>query len=240
MSQRTSVHETAFIGPGVELGERVTIGPYAVLLGPAQIGDDVWIGPGTTIGAPPEISSLPQNPAWQGDLAHAGVLIGEAAVIREQVVIHQGSHRATTVGPGSWILNRSYLAHDVVLGHAVTVSAGVSVGGHCTIGAAANLGMNASVHQRRVVGAGAMLGMGTPLTRDLPPFAKAYGSPPRMHGLNLVGMTRFGLTEESITQVTTAYEQGDLLLATIHTNDLALLRAVSEWQTARPEKLISY
>lgn len=192
----SAISPLAFIGEGVTLGEGVSIGPFATVLGPCTIGDGVWIGPGAHIGAPPEISSLPQNTAWNADLQHAGVVIGDRTVIREGAVIHQGSHRATTVGSDCWILNRAYLAHDVVVGDATTLSAGVSIGGHCTIGDHVNLGLNVSVHQRRFIASGAIVGMGTPVTADIPPFAKVYGTPARVQGINNVGMSRQGLAED--------------------------------------------
>ena len=131
----------AFIGPGVELGADVTIGPGAVILGPCVVEDGAWIGAGAQIGAPPEMTDQAQNAAWAGDLAHAGVRIGSRAVIREGAVVHQGSYRETTVGAGAWILNRAYVAHDVLVGEAATVSAGVSIGGHCVISSASAAGI---------------------------------------------------------------------------------------------------
>lgn len=188
----SDIHTLAFVGRGVTVGKEVTIGPGATILGPCVIEDHAWIGPGAQLGGPPEMSSAIQNAAWNGDLQHAGVRIGAHAVIREGVVIHQGTYRETTVGARSWVLNRAYLAHDVVLGEDATISAGVSVGGHCVLGDRVNIGMNAVIHQRRVISDGAMIGMGTPVTRDVPPFAKIYGSPPRLMGVNTVGLERTG------------------------------------------------
>lgn len=222
----------AFIGEGVQLGERVSIGPAAVILGPTIIEDDVFIGSGAQIGAPPEMTGQPQNPSWSGELAHAGVHIEARAVIREGVVIHQGSYRATTVGASSWILNRAYLAHDVLLGESSTVSAGVSIGGHCVLGSRVNLGMNAALHQRVFVGAGCMVGMGTPVARDLPPYVKAYGSPARIHGVNIIGMQRQGIEEAQIAALRDAYLEGDLLLeTTAFPWSGSLADEITQWRT---------
>ncbi|TPW75988.1 acyl-ACP--UDP-N- acetylglucosamine O-acyltransferase [Schumannella soli] len=230
----SSIHASAVIGDGVELGQDVTIGPGAVVLGPARIGDRVWIGALSVIGAPPEISSLRQNRAWAGELEHAGVVIEPDSVIREHVNVHQGSHRATTVGAASWLLNRSYIAHDVVLGEGVTLSAGVSVGGHCSIGAGANIGMNAAVHQRRLVGPGAMIGMGTPLSRDVPPFAMVFGAPPRLRRLNAHALGRRGISADAVSALADAYRQGDLELARV--DGLGELAAEIDWWSAHADR----
>lgn len=213
------ISPSAFIGPGVSIGKNVKIGPGSTLLGFCTIEDDVWIGPGAHIGAPPEMSDRKQNTAWNGDFAHAGVRICAGAVIREGAIIHQGTYRETTVGPDSWVLNRAYIAHDVLIGHDVTLAAGVSIGGHCVIGAHTNLGMNAAVHQRTNIGAGCMVGMSTPIVRDLPPFVKAYGSPARIHGLNTVGMTRLGASPDAMSSLTAAYLRGEYGLLTYNFSD---------------------
>ncbi len=227
----SAISPLAFIGEGVTVGNDVSIGPGAVILGPCVIEDGVWIGPGAQIGAPPEMTDHVQNTAWSGELAHAGVRVCEGAVIREGAVIHQGSYRATTVGAGSWVLTRAYLAHDVLLGEHATVSAGVSIGGHCVIGDRVNIGMNASIHQRTFIGAGGMVGMGTPVARDLPPYVKAFGSPLRVRGVNSIGMQRQGIEDGQIAALQAAYASGDLLLEATDTTWQGLLAAdVAQWR----------
>ncbi|GAA1405550.1 DapH/DapD/GlmU-related protein [Oerskovia paurometabola] len=219
------IHRTASVGPGVELGQDVVVGPYAVLTGPMTVGDRTWIGAGAALGGPPETKSARMNSAWVGDLDHAGVVVGADVVVRENAVVHQGTWRPTVVGDGVWLMNRSYVAHDVEVGESAVLSAGVSVGGHVTIGARANIGLNASVHQRRVVGPGAMVGMGTALARDVPPFALVYGSPARLEGVNAHLLRLCGYSDEVVDALRRAYEASDDLTAVTVTDELAPVTA---------------
>lgn len=230
----TDVHPTAVLGDGVELGERVVVGPHAVIMGPAVIGADCWIGPGCVIGTPAEITSVEHNREWQSPLPLSGVEIGPRTVVRELSTIHQGSYRPTRIGADSWLLNRVYVAHDCQLGDRVTLSAGVSLGGHILVGAGVNVGMNAVVHQRRVIGPGAMVGMGAAVTRDVPPYALAYGNPVRLNGVNKVGMSRAGIEDEAIERLAADYADGRL------PQDLpeSVFEAFSWWKAAEPARAL--
>ncbi|WP_454129857.1 DapH/DapD/GlmU-related protein [Microbacterium aurum] len=228
MTLNQDIHSTAFIGDGVTLGQDVKVAPGAVLLGPLEVGDRVRIGPNAVIGTPPEISTLSQNTAWTGDLAHHGVRIGDDSVIRESVTIQQGSHRTTTIGSRSWLLSGSYVAHDVLVHDDVTLSAGARLGGHAIVGRYANIGMNAAIHQRRLVGPAAMVGMSTPVTRDIPPFAKVFGSPARMHGLNEHVLRKLGVEEGTISALAAAYAAGDFDLSP-HAADSRLSEFARWW-----------
>jgi UDP-N-acetylglucosamine acyltransferase len=222
------VHPTAVVSDGVELGSRVVIGPHAVVLGPCRIGDDVQIGSGCVIGSPPELTSAVQNVAWAGELSHHGVEIDGGTIVRELCTVQQGSRAPTRIGAGCWLLSRTYVAHDCVLGDGVTTSAGVALGGHVQIGYGVNVGMNAAVHQHRVVGPGAMIGMSAAVTRDVPPFGKAYGVPARLHGANTVGMARRGVRPADAAALDAAYRAGR---APVHgaEEDAELARAWDWW-----------
>jgi UDP-N-acetylglucosamine acyltransferase len=201
----TSIHPSAAIGPGVELGDAVTVGAHVSLTGPMVVGDRVVISAGATVGGPAEVVGVPQADA---NSEGKGVVLEPDVVIRENVVIHQGTRRPTTVGEGSWILSRSYLAHDVQVGRRCVVSAGTSIGGLCTVGDLVTIGMNAAVHQKRRIGRGAMVGMGSVVTHDVPPWAKAYGVPIRLCGINEKAMRRAELDEDTIATIAAAYVRG--------------------------------
>jgi UDP-N-acetylglucosamine acyltransferase len=227
MTLSSDIHPSSFVGEGVSIGDGSTVGPGAVLLGPLTIGAGTRIGPNAVIGTPPEISSLSQNHAWRGELEHHGVRLGDGVVVREGVTIQQGSTRTTMIGAGTWLLSNAYVAHDVIIGSDAVVSAGARLGGHVVVGPLSNIGMNAAVHQRRSVGAGAMIGMSTPVTRDVPDFAKVYGSPARMHGLNSFVLARLGLDDTQISQIGSLYQSGRPDLG--EWRDLPAFAALREW-----------
>ena len=70
-----------------------------------------------------------------------------------------------------------------------------------------------------------MVGMGSVVTRDVPPFAKAYGNPCRVHGVNAVGMSRGGLPQEAVDFVSAAYGRGSVP----HGREPDVLRPAWDW-----------
>ena len=200
MSDR-SIHSSAVVSPLAAIGRGVVIGPHAVIYDSADIGNDVWIGAGTVIGAPAEIRGS-AHLAWPRSTDGSfRTIIGPGTVIRENCVVGQGVERDTIIGDDSYIMNTAYVAHDCVLAEQVTLASGVRLAGHVWLGRGVNLGLNASVHQRRRIGGGAMIGMGAVVTRDIRPFAKAYGNPARVTGTNIFRLRALGLSEEQCTRV---------------------------------------
>jgi UDP-N-acetylglucosamine acyltransferase len=103
-------------------------------------------------------------------------------------------------------MDKSHLAHDCALGNGVTFGCSVMLAGNVTIGAGANLGLNAVVHQGRSVGIGAMVGMASVVTKDIAPFALAYGSPARVNGINKVGLERAPMPPVMIEHIAAVFE----------------------------------
>lgn len=206
----THVHPTAVIGPDVQLGERVAVGPHAVLLGNCRVGDDCWIGPGVIVGTPPEVASVTHETGWSEDGRDPGlpgVVIGPRTVLRELTMVHRGWKRDTEVGADCFVMNKVYIAHDCHIDDNVTMASTATLGGHVRVGPRANLGMGATVHQFRMVGPGAMVGMGSVVSRDVPPFCTVFGNPARVRGVNRVGMSRAGIAEDTIDAVLAAYQR---------------------------------
>jgi UDP-N-acetylglucosamine acyltransferase len=227
----SQVHPTAIIGPGVELGEDTVVGPYAVLTGPCRIGDRVWIGAHAVIGAAPEIRGHEPGLPWGGETDDLGVEVGDDTTVREFTTMHRGTHRVTRIGSRCLVMNKSHIGHDAVIDDDVTLSPHVTVGGHAEIGAGANIGMASTLHQQRVVGPGAMVGMGAVVTRDVPPYGKAFGSPARLRGINEVGMQRRGISADDIATVAEGYGSGAVVAGVWAPPEA--LRPAWEWWLAR-------
>ncbi|RVW00841.1 DapH/DapD/GlmU-related protein [Rhodococcus spongiicola] len=202
------IHPTAVIGDGVTVGADVTVGPHAVLTGPLTIGDRCWIGASVVIGAPPEILGAAHPDSWREPAPHRGIVIGPGTTIREFSTIHQGSERATTVGAGCFVMNRVSVEHDVQIGDRCVIAAGSTFAGHVSVGDGANIGMHTVVHQHRIVGAGVVTGMGTVVVKDVPPYAKAFGNPVALRGVNRIGMSRSGIGDADIDAVARLYATG--------------------------------
>ncbi len=196
------IHPSAIVGDGVELGERNVIGPGAVILGPCRIGDDNWIAPYVSIGGPAEFRGGPHPVGWNGEVEGAGVVIGDRNIIREFVTINQGTHETTRLGDDCYLLARSHVGHDCVVDDGVTLADAVQLGGHTRVWSWANIGMGTVVHQRLQVGPGAMVGMGSAVRRNVPPFTITLGNPARTTGVNQVGLARRGCDEALVEQLT--------------------------------------
>jgi UDP-N-acetylglucosamine acyltransferase len=224
------IHPTAVVGPGVELGSGNVIGPYVVLLGPCRIGDDNWIGAHVVLGAPPEIRGFDHGAAWDGELSGAGVEIGDRTTLREFTTVHSGSAHPTRIGSDCFIMNKVYVGHDGAIGDGVTMASTVTLGGHVTVGDTANLGLGAVVHQRRVIGPGVMLGMGAVVTHDVPPYAKAFGNPVRVQGVNSVGMSRQGMAASDVEALGEVYGKEGALPAQWD-GTVPLQPALAWWRT---------
>lgn len=218
-----SIHPSAILVGDVTIGSGNTIGPFVVITGPVTIGDDNWIGTGAVIGAPPEVRSF-RHPRVFGDTASegVGVTIGDRNVLREYVQVHQGWQLATTIGSDAFIMNQSYIAHDCAIGSHVTLASSVLLAGHVAVAEGANLGLGTSVHQRVRIGALSMIGMGSVVVRDVPPFAKAYGNPARVAGANAVGMRRGEISEGVIDAAVSEYSRST------GNHDVASLAALPE------------
>jgi UDP-N-acetylglucosamine acyltransferase len=212
-----SISNLAYIHPNAQIGENVTIEPFAVVYENTQIGDNTWIAPhavimqGARIGrdckihAGAVISNIPQDLKFKGEETVA--IIGDRTIIRECATVNRGTadKDKTEVGEDCLLMAYVHVAHDCVLDNHCILSNGVQLAGHVEVGYHAILGGTSAVHQFVKIGAHAMIGGGSLVTKDVPPYIIAARYPVDFEGVNLVGLRRRGFSNQQITQIQEVY-----------------------------------
>lgn len=118
----------------------------------------------------------------------------------------------TTVGDDCRLFYYSHVAHDCVLGPKVTLANSVQLAGHVHVHEGATLGLGAVVRQRHTIGAYAMIGQGSNVVDDVPPFEMWAGNPARRIGWNARGMERAGFSKAEIERASLGLVSGSPLI----------------------------
>jgi UDP-N-acetylglucosamine acyltransferase len=214
---KPSIHPTAIVERGAELGPGVVIGPYAyvgprVILGEgthvglhAILEGRTVIGPRCQIHHGAAIGNIPQDLKFRG--APTEVVIGHDTTVREYATVHAatGEGEATVVGDNVLLMAYTHVAHNCRIGNHVILANAVNLAGHVRIDEYAIIGGITPVHQFVAVGCHAFIGGGSRVPQDIPPFVKAAGNPLRACGLNAVGMDRRGIPPEVRLELKRAY-----------------------------------
>jgi len=131
--------------------------------------------PGTHHSA--RVGGQPESRDFEGEGIEP--LIDRTATISAFCSVDAGTVRPTTVGARSWLLQHVHLGHDVIVGDGVEIATGAVIGGGAWIGDSVKIGINATVLPRQVIGAGARIGAGAVVTRDVPEGETWVGNPAR-------------------------------------------------------------
>ena len=214
----TDVHPTAIVEAGADLAETASVGPYCLvgagvrlaegvrLHGHVVLGGNTVIGPETQIFPFATIGMPPQDRKYHGEPSR--LEIGRNCTIREHVTINPGTETGgmlTKVGDNCLLLVGSHVAHDCRVGNNVTLVNNATLGGHCEIGDYVILGGLSAVHQSVRIGEYAFVGGMSGVENDVIPFGSVIGNRASLGGLNIVGMTRQGLSREAIHRLRGAY-----------------------------------
>ncbi|MFN0215099.1 MAG: acyl-ACP--UDP-N-acetylglucosamine O-acyltransferase [Saprospiraceae bacterium] len=195
------VHPNARIGNNVQIGNFTTIeadvsigdncwiAPNVTIMNGARLGENCRIYPGTVLSAPPQTKVPLEEPAE--------LFIGSGTTIRECATLNRGNlgfGGKTTVGDNCLIMAYVHIAHDCHIGHDSVLANNVTLAGHIQIGEWATLGGMAAVHQFVRIGAQVMIGGGSLVRKDVPPFITAAREPLSYAGINSIGLRRRGFS----------------------------------------------
>jgi UDP-N-acetylglucosamine acyltransferase len=218
------ISNLAFVHPEAKISKDVIIEPFAYIAGNVSIDEGTWIGPNATIldGArigknckvfpSAVVSGIPQDLKFRGEETTAE--IGDNTTVRECATINRGTAAVgrTIVGKNCLLMAYSHIGHDCLIGNNAIIGNSSSLAGEVHLGDWAILSGGTLVHQFAHIGGHVMIGGGSKVRIDVPPYIKADRDPLSFMGLNSVGLTRRGFEKEKIDEIheiyRTIYQKG--------------------------------
>ena len=188
------------IGAGVKIGKGTQIHSHVVVQGRTSLGEGNVIYPFATVG------SAPQDLKYKGEASE--LVIGNRNTIREYVSLNPGTSgggMVTRVGDQNLLMMYCHIAHDCIVGNRNVVANGATLGGHVIVEDFVIVGGLVGIHQFVRIGTGAILGAGSMVSKDVPPYCNATGDRAKLHGLNVEGLKRRGFDQSIIDAIRKAY-----------------------------------
>jgi len=213
-----SIHPTAVISPSAEIGAGVSVGPYAVIEDEVVIGNGceiashvvikqfTWLGQGNRVFEHAVLGGLPQDVKFKDE--KSCLVIGDDNLIREGVTLHRasGEGESTVIGSRNFLMIGVHIAHNCVIGDDNIFANEVALAGHITVEDHVFLSNNVGCHQFIKIGRYAMVGGKSKIVQDVLPFFITDGNPPRVRGLNSVGLRRAGFSMDERHALKKAYQ----------------------------------
>ena len=215
-----NIHPLATVHPGAKLGDNVEVGPYAFIDDNVVIGDGckilphatifpfVRMGSGCTVFPGAVVGAVPQDLKFEGEESY--VEIGDRVNIRECATINRGTRASgkavTRVGSDTLIMSYAHIAHDCSIGNHCIIVSFVALAGETDVDDWGIVGGATIAHQFSHIGTHAMVGGGFKIVKDVPPYVLAGRDPICFEGVNRVGLSRRGFSEEKINEIKEIYD----------------------------------
>lgn len=214
----TRIHETAIVDRRAELDRDVEVGPYCIIGPKVKVGKgtridshavvegNTTLGEGNRVFPFASVGTIPQDLKYKGE--ESQLLIGHHNTIREFASLNPGTTgggMVTRVGDHNLLMMYCHIAHDCIVGSHNIIANGATLGGHVVIEDYVIVGGLVGVHQFVKVGTGAILGAGSMVSKDIPPYCNATGDRAKLRGLNLEGLKRRRFSREQIDALKKAY-----------------------------------
>jgi UDP-3-O-[3-hydroxymyristoyl] glucosamine N-acyltransferase len=177
-SAQVSPH--AFIALGVEIGARTVVLPFAFIGQGTRIGSDCVIKSGAVIGQDGfgferDEAGLPLR------LVHLGfVVIGNHVEVGSLTTVCRGTLGNTVIEDHAKVDDHVHVAHNVQIGVGAMVVACAELSGGVVLGRGSWIGPNSTVIQQKRIGAGALVGIGSNVLKDVPDGVTVAGNPAKV------------------------------------------------------------
>lgn len=213
----TNIHPSAIVDTKAQIGENVTVGPFAVVESDVIIGDEsiiashVLLHSGARLGKKCRVYKGAVVGTDPQDLKYAGekttIEIGDNTTIREFCTLNRGTthNYKTEIGSNCLLMAYVHVAHDCVIGNNVILANAINMAGHVTIESFASVGGMTPIHQFVRIGSYSFVGGGLRASKDVPPYILAAGEPMQYAGINKIGLERKGFSKETMHEIRQAY-----------------------------------
>jgi UDP-2-acetamido-3-amino-2,3-dideoxy-glucuronate N-acetyltransferase len=156
------IHPTADVSPKATIGENTSIWHQCQVREDAHIGQNCILGKGVFVDAGVNIGDNVkiQNyvSVYHGVSLEDGVFIGPHVCFTNDLQPRAINPDGSLKSGDDWILSKTLVRHGAALGANSTIRCGITIGEW------------------------AMVGSGSVVTRNVPPYGLVYGNPARLHG----------------------------------------------------------
>ncbi|MEA3383644.1 MAG: acyl-ACP--UDP-N-acetylglucosamine O-acyltransferase [Campylobacterota bacterium] len=216
----SNIHKTAIIEDGAVLEENVTIGAFTIINSKVTIKSGTKIDSHcvvdgkTTIGKNNHIYShavlgtVPQDLKYDGE--ETELIIEDNNTIREHTFLNTGTAGGgykTIIGSGNLIMGHVHMGHDCIIGDNIVIANSAVLAGHVEIESNSVIGGLSAIHQFCKIGQYAMIGGGSIVVQDIPPFCICEGNRAILRGLNINGLRRNIENRKDIDEIKKAYKE---------------------------------
>lgn len=114
-----------------------------------------------------------------GPLGLLAPQIHSTATLEAYVTVDAGQDEHTAIGANVWCMKHTHIGHDAVIWDDCELAPGTVIGGHCVLEWGVKMGVNSCARPLVVIGAGARIGAGAVVTKNVPAGETWAGNPAR-------------------------------------------------------------
>ena len=155
MEKKYFVHESSYVDEGAEIGEGTKVWHFTHIMSGAKVGKKCSIGQNVNIGGKAIIGN--------GVKIQNNVSLYADVVIEDDVFCGPSCVFTNVINPRAFIERKHEYKQTLIK-------------------KGASIGANATIVCGVTVGEYALIGAGSVVTKDVPPYALVYGNPARVHG----------------------------------------------------------
>jgi len=214
----SNIHKTAIVHNDAKIHPSVTIGAFTIIESEVSIDEgttvsshcviegDTTIGKNNRIFSFSVLGTIPQDLKFDGEKTQ--LIIGDNNTIREHTLINTGTSGGgykTVIGNNCLLMGHVHLGHDCILKDNIVIANSTAVAGHVEIDSNVVVGGLSAIHQFCKIGEHSMIGGGSILVQDIPPYCICEGNRATLRALNINGLRR-RFERSDINEIKKAYK----------------------------------